>query len=335
MAPPPAATAASCTGAAKVADEANVRFLPKRVAEFCLDPAASDRGFGEGAQEPLGAICELFDGECEIYKRYGVKRVIEARYVDGSGSGATINLYLSTFGTPIEAYAMFTKRTVGDGDPAMSDAARPLAAGGGAALGIGNAYLWRGKFLAEMTYNDSAVDVKALQARADIRLAPLAKSLGQALPGDLALPAAAAALPKVNRVALGVRYLMREPLGIRGAGHAAYGYYRDGATRWRLLITAADEADGKQTFAAFAKSKHAKPVSPVIGKQTLAMSVDLAKPARGRISKWLLARCRGRVIGIGDEWLSVMKRGPSGKHATLLSDAAKRAKLEALCQTGG
>ncbi|MFP6686303.1 MAG: DUF6599 family protein [Polyangiaceae bacterium] len=328
--PPPPAPKANCDRIAAFNDPQNVRWLPKRISGFCLDPGGSDRSFGQGAPEPLDGICGLFDGECEIYKRHGIERVVEARYLDGGGSAATINVYLSTFSSSEQAYAMFTKRTVGDGDPAITDAVRPLEAKGAAALGIGNAYLWHGKHLAELTYSDSSSDVRTLRARADEILKPLVRGLGDLLPGAPALPEAAARLPRAHRLPLGVRYLLRDALNVKGAPGGAYGYYQDGPTRWRVLAGVDDAATTHRSLGLFAKTKNAKQVTPPLGDETLAMTVDLAAPASGRISRWLVTRCGTRVFGIGDEWLAIPKRNATSVH--VLKAQEKRAKLEALCQ---
>src|SRR5690606_37770840 len=159
--------------------------FPSKADGFCLDPNGSDKAFGEGAPQHLDGICDLFDGECEIYKRHGVERVVEARDVDGGGTAATIDVYLSRFGSRDAAYAMFTKRVVGDVDPAHPDTPDPIEAGGAAALGIGNAYLWKGSHLVEITYNDSAAtSVDQVQKKANALLPPLVKAFADKLPGE-------------------------------------------------------------------------------------------------------------------------------------------------------
>ncbi|MEM9693590.1 MAG: DUF6599 family protein, partial [Myxococcota bacterium] len=130
--PPAAASAGACAKPGKPADPKNVAMLPAKLptGDFCLDPTGSDQAYGEGSGQPIDGICDLFDGECEIYKRHGVERVVEVRYVDGGGSGATIDVYLSRYSSREKAYAMFTKRVVGDGDPAHPDTPKPIKGGG-------------------------------------------------------------------------------------------------------------------------------------------------------------------------------------------------------------
>src|SRR5688500_10438835 len=89
--PPPAASAkpSACSGASRANDPGNLEHMPAKVAGFCLDPSGSDKDYGEGAKNPLEGIFDVFDGEGEIYRRFQVKRVVQVRYVDGAGSGAT------------------------------------------------------------------------------------------------------------------------------------------------------------------------------------------------------------------------------------------------------
>ena len=256
--PPPVATAPTanlCAGPGKAADPKNIAFFPEKAGAFCLDPNASDKAFGEGASQPLDGICDLFDGECEIYKRHQVQRVVEARYVDGGGTAATIDVYLSRFASRDAAYAMFTKRVVGDGDPAHPDTPKPIEGGGAAALGIGNAYLWKGPHLVEITFNDTgASSVAQVQQKADGLLPPLVKAFADKLPGELELRAAAAALPGAQRLDLGIRFLTGEMLGVEGTGPGAYGYYADGDKRWRVVsIVKDDAAQAKDVIATLRK----------------------------------------------------------------------------------
>src|SRR5258705_444836 len=72
-----------------------------------------------GAKGSLETVCtELLDGECEVYKNYGLKRVVTLRYVDGAGSPGTVNVTASRFGSAEGAFAFFTKRVIADGDQA-------------------------------------------------------------------------------------------------------------------------------------------------------------------------------------------------------------------------
>lgn len=246
--PPPApkpSPSACGSGPGQVNDATNLTLLPATAGSFCIDRSGTDRGYGEGAQGPLEGICDLFDGECAIYQKLAVKRVVEARYVDGGGSSATIDVKLSWFASPEHALAMFTKRALGGGDPGHPDTPKPLSAGAMAALGIGNAYLWRGVSLAEITYNDADASVEQISKKANALLPPLAKELGDKLPGDLAPPAAVKLLPGEDRLPMGIGYELPDA-PLPAPAPRAIGFYRNGDKRWRVGAYAPkDEAHAK------------------------------------------------------------------------------------------
>jgi uncharacterized protein DUF6599 len=325
------AASGACAVPKRSNDPSNLTHLPEKVAAYCIDPTGSDRGFGDGAKNPLEGICDIFDGACEIYRGQGVKRVVEARYVDGGGTSATIDVHLSTFGTPEQAYAMFTLRVVGDGDPAHPDSPRPLEAPGVAALGIGNAYLWRGAYLAEITYNDTdAITAAQVKAKGDELLPTLVKELAAKLPGEATPPAAVAALPSDKRLPLGVRWFTSDVLGIAGAGPGAFGYLADGAVRWRVLAMVRPDADqAKDALGAFARVKGAADEKG-IGED--ARRILLASPGGPQI-EWIVARKGSHLFGIGDE-STVLQEGMSAeeRRARTLTIEQKREKLAALLQ---
>ncbi len=326
--PPPAPKAATCGGEAKVNDPKAVAYFPGKAGNFCLDPNGSDKAYGADAGTSIDEICNLFDGECEIYKRHDVDRVVEARYVDGSGSGATIDVYLSRYESTEKAYAMFTKRVVGDGDPAHPDTPRPIEGGGVSALGIGNAYLWRGKHLAEITFNDtSAASADDVKKKADAILPGLVKAFGAKLPGEAGLPTAAARLPKEQRLPLGLRFVTDELLGVKGTGAGAFGYYRDGEKRWRTVaIVKTDAATAKDVMKSFGGLEGAAKEKG-IGEEAVRVIVSYKGPE----AEWLLARQGETIVGIGDE-SRVLRDGmsPDEHRKKTLSQEDKRERLGAM-----
>jgi hypothetical protein len=299
--PPPktAAPGACASGGGKIADATTAPFFPPVSAGFCLDPNGGEKTFGEGAALPLDHICtDVFDGECEIYKGFGVRRVVEARYVDGGGTPATIDVHLSKFGTTEGAYAMFTKRVVGDGDPAGESTPRPIEGGGAAALGLGNAYLWRGLYLAEITYNDETAAEAAIKVASDKLLPALVKEMGGKIPGETPLPPAAAALPKDGMIPLGVAFKTKDVLGVSGLGAGAFGYYRAGDKRWRVAsIVRADVDQAKDVLGTLAKQPGATKEKG-IGEGAVRL---MRKEGDGAAEEWVLARSGKSVIGVGDE----------------------------------
>ncbi|HZF56742.1 MAG TPA: DUF6599 family protein [Polyangiaceae bacterium] len=314
-APPPAACAG---GGGTLADAQSAPFLPRVSGSFCLDPNGGDKAFGEGAPLPLDQICDLFDGECEIYKGYNVRRVLEARYVDGSGSAATIDIHLSKFGSTESAYAMFTKRIVGDGDPADEATPRWIEGGGVGALGVGNAYLWRGLYLAEITYNDASAAEAAVRAASERVLPPLVKEIGSKIPGETAPPPAAAALPKEALLPLGVRYITKDLLDIDGVGAGAFGYYREGDKRFRMTaIVRGDVDQAKDVLATLAKQPGATKEKG-IGDGAVRFMHRGGKDSDGVAVEWLFARAGKTVLGIGDE-VRVLRTGMTAEEVAKVS----------------
>jgi hypothetical protein len=319
--PPPSAKPAACAaGGGKIADSASAPFFPQTSGGFCLDPNGGEKTFGEGAALPLDHICtDVFDGECEIYKGYGVRRVVEARYVDGAGTSATIDVHLSRFGTTEGAYAMFTRRVVGDGDPADDATPRRAEGGGAAALGLGNAYLWRGLYLAELTYNDEKAAEAAIKTASEKLLPPLVKEMGSKLPGETALPPAAAALPKDGLIPLGIRFITKDLLGVDGVGAGAFGYYRAGDKRWRVAsIVRADADQAKDVLSTLAKVPGATKEKG-IGEGAVRL---MRKEGESAPAEWIFARSGKSVVGVGDEVRALRAGMTADEHAkvTLTKD---------------
>lgn len=325
--PPPAAKPAACSGGGgTIADAASAPFFPRTTEGFCLDPNGGDKAFGEAAALPLDGICDMFDGECEVYKGFGVRRVVEAHYVSGTGGVADVEVHLSKFASTEGAYGMFTKRTVGDGDPVDEATPRPIEGGGTAALGLGNAYLWRGQYLAEITYNDGSMAEAALKSASDKVLPGLVKEMGAKLPGETALLPAAAALPKENLLPLGIRYVVKDVLDVDGAGAGAFGYYREGEKRYRVLVVVRSDVDqAKDVLTSFAKLPGAGREKG-IGDGAVRL---MHKEGESAPTEWLFARADKAVYGLGDE-VRVLRSGMTAEeHAKVsLGKEEKAARLK-------
>ena len=326
--PPPAAAAkaGACTsGGGKIADAASAPFFPRVTSGYCLDPNGGDKAFGDGAALPLDEICNLFDGECEIYKGYGVRRVVQAHYVNGAGTAATIDVNVSRFGTSEGAYAMFTRRVVGDGDPADDSTPRPTPGGGSAALGLGNAYLWRGLYLVELTYNNQDAAEAAVKAAGETLLPPLVREMGDKLPGETALPPAAAALPKENLIPLGIRYITKDLLGETGSGAGAFGYYRAGDKRYRVAVIARGDADqAKDVLSTLGKVRGAAKEKNIADGAVRFMHKEGEAPP----AEWVFARSGKLVLGVGDEPRSLKATMSADEHAKVT--LSKEEKIDRL-----
>lgn len=306
----------SCTRT-HVDDSETAAIFAAKVEGFCLDPADGGEAMGEGAKEPLEKMCDLFDGECKVYEDHGVKRVARARYVRESGGGATLDVYASRFDAPASAYAMFTKRVVGDGDPADSATPKPTPGGDAAAIGIGNAYVVRGPTLFEITYSDDQASPAEIEKASRPVLEAMAKTLGGTA-GPL--PSAVALLPEASRVTEGVRLLLDEVVrGVKGTGPGAVGYYADNGKRWRLaIIDAADEPAAKKAFAAFGAAPGAKKSAP---------GVVLSMKDGGVSVEWLVTLRGRRVLAIGDEPRVARAGAPADETAKLWLDRDSKAKM--------
>ena len=148
--PPPSASAAkagACAGGGgELTDAISAAFLPKSAGGYCVDPQGEVKTYGDKGKLSMDEVCTTaFDGECEVYKRFALKRVVSLHYVDGSGKGGTVEVNLSQFADVAGAYAMYTLRVVA-GDPAEPSTPKAFAAGGAGAIGTGRAYVWRGQF---------------------------------------------------------------------------------------------------------------------------------------------------------------------------------------------
>src|SRR5258708_29798021 len=211
----------------------------------------------------MDEVCTTaFAGECEVYKRFGLARVVVLRYVDGTGGPNSVEVNLSRFSTPDGAYGMFTKRVVADGDPARATV-RPLAAGAAGATSSSNAYLWRGAYLAELTFvtEDTKMTPEAMARANEQSTGAIAKDIGGKLPGSTDLLPAAAALPAASRLPLGIAYYPKDALGLRGVGPIAVGYYKEGDKRWRQAAMVRADAEGaKEAYRAFKLEKGSLPV---------------------------------------------------------------------------
>ncbi len=331
-APPPPAVSASASacasGGGRITDEATGKIMPAVTPGFCLDPNEPARIFGEGGR-PLDDICNLFDGECDVYKAFRVVRVAQVRYVSAAGGPATIDVYVSRFASAEDAYGMFTKRVVGDGDPADPATPKPLAVSGAGALGVGNALVWRGAYLAELTHNDESAGADALKARGDEVLPVLAKSISQAIPGDDALPEAARALPVEGRLPMGLRQV-RGPLfgAAKSAADGAFGYYADGTRRWRhAVLVRGDEAQAKEALASLGEIPGARKERGIADG---AVSFHVEESA-GLGADWIVARKGKTLIGIGDEVRALVAgEAPPARAAKTLDRDAKIDRLKKL-----
>jgi hypothetical protein len=338
--PPPPATGSSAhadlcaDGGGTDSDSISAPFFPRSAGGYCIDPQTEVKTYGDKGKLTMDEVCTTaFDGECEVYKRFGLDRVVALRYVDGTGAPNSVEVNLSRFATVDGAYAMFTKRVVADGDPAKTTV-KPLAAGAAGATSSSNAYVWRGQYLAELTFvtEDTKMTPQQMAQANETATGAIAKDIGSKLPGSTDLPPSGAARPAAPRVPHGHTYHPKDALGLTAIGPLAVGYYVDGQKRWRDVAlvrtdprTSADDA--KEAMRAFKLRPGAIPVKG-IGDEAVQVVLQEA-PDRAK-AEYIVARKGTMVAAVGDEELVLDPSVPSDKQAPLkLTKDEKIAKLAA------
>ncbi len=314
-------------GGGNVADATSATFFPRKVGEYCIDPNSETRAYGKNAPGTLDQVCtELFDGECEVYRMYGLERVVTVRYADGKGSTSTVNVVLSRFETTRGAYGFYTRRVVADADP-IDTKTKPLAVGGTGALASTIAYIWRGLYVAELSYVNDTESPDALRQSASIILPELAKAIGSLVPGDTELPDAAALLPEADRLAMGIVYEPRDILGVQGAGPGSYGFYAAGDRRYRVAIMARnDEASAQDVMKTLKKTIGAS--ESKLG----VLGISWHGSNEGVKTEWVFARQGRVVVGIGDEELALSQLTPAQAKEKCLTHDQKLERLKKLLE---
>lgn len=307
--PPPAPALAAphadvcADGGGTDTDAISAPIVPRGVGAYCLDPQSVPKTYGDKGQFSMDEVCTTaFDGECEVYKRFGLDRVVVLRYVDGSGAPNSVEVNLSRFATPEGAYAMFTKRVVADGDPARASV-HPLEAGAAAATSSSNAYVWRGPYLAELTFvtEDTKMTPEAMARANEQSTAAIAKEIGRRMPGPTSPPVAASMLPSALRIPLGVAYLPKDALGLKDIGPLAIGYYQDGTKRWRdVAIVRSDVDAAREAFRAFKLLPGSAPLKGIADEGVQVVVQEGADRAK---AEYLVARKGTLVAAVGDEEL--------------------------------
>lgn len=307
--------------------------FPRAHEGYCIDPHGDVRGYGMSLPGSLDDVCvELFNGECEVYKRYGLDRVTTLRYVsgasvDGRGSNAAVSVTVSRFSRQGGAYGFFTKRVLGDDDP-LGLSAKPLDAGNAGALGGGVAYVWRGRHVLELAYVNEDEAPEELRASSAKILPSLARALADALPGEKEPLEEIALLPEEDRIPLGVRFAAERVLDVPGAGPGIVGHYRKGDRRWQVLVAVREDEQGAGDL--LNTLSQAGKGWPTPLKQHRAVKVRFAPAEDQKVRVWYFAR-RGRVVvGVGDEVFPPPPSATDGDEAPVsadLTDAERLARL--------
>ena len=322
-APPPPAESAGKPGACQagggeVKDPVSAPFFPKKTGAFCVNPEGETQAYGEKAPGPIEGICKMFDGGCELYRTHQVKRTVSLDYVDGGGSGATVNAILSQFATSDHAYAMFTHRVTSGEDPTRPDMPKKAELGAPGAMGTGSLYAAKGPYLLELSYvnSEESGDEKKLKASAEKHLPGIARGILEKLPGSAAPPPAVALLPAEHLVPMGVSFTMAKALGVDGTGNGAHGFYKDGDRRYRVLALLKDDPEqAKDVLKSFGKIKGAQEEKN-LGEA--AFKVMLQEQSDDPKGEWIVARKGKLVVGVGDDHFAL--RGGDASRVSLPKD---------------
>ncbi len=320
---------ACAKGGGENTDAVSASFFPRAAGGYCLDPQGEIRTYGEKGKLSMDQVCTTaFDGECEVYKGFGLKRVVSLHYVDGSGKGGSVEVNLSQFGDDAGAYGMFTMRVVA-GDPADPSTPKPLAAGAAGAIGTGRAYVWRGAHLVELQYNNETESPEQMAKSSEAILSTIGKEIGDKLPGPKTLPPAAQALPSESRIPNGILFKPKDALGWKAIGPVAIGFYKDGDKRWRDVAIAKDDADQAKDVMKTIKAKAgALPIANV-GDEAVHVVTPESEKGGPKI-EMLVARKGSLIVGVADDEYAL--RGPAGEKARLTKDDAL-AKIKPLLST--
>jgi hypothetical protein len=333
--PPPAAASAArpdpCAGGGgEDPDVLSQPLVPRSAGGFCLDRDTPPRTYGDRGTLSMDEVCTTaFDGECEVYKRLGLDRVVVFHYVDGTGAPNGIDVNLSRFKTVDGAYGMFTDRVVAGGDPARATVKELSTAGGAAALSSSNAYVWRGPYLAELTFvsDDAKMTPEAMASANERSTGAIAKAIGERIPASPTLPAAAALLPSQSRLPLGIAYYPTDAPGMSALGPVAVGYYRDGDTRWRSIALVRTDVEAAKAALRTLKAKG--PGTAIKGFGDEAAILSLQEASDRAKAEYVAVRKDKLVLAIGDEELVLDPSAAPAETARLeLSREDKMARLK-------
>lgn len=333
-APPPGMTTGSatttgapkggqCKDAADSKDPPSAAFFERKIGDNCLDPQGEVRAYGAEAKYTLDEVCTTaFDGGCELYKNNQVKRVVSLHYIDDAGTGRTAEVILSKFADVHGAYSLFTSRIVSGADPLDPSTAKPIAVAAVGAMGTGRAYVWKGTYLAELTYsNDTEKPDDLAKSSAEMLLA-IATSLAKKLPGGAELPASAAVLPEASRIPMGIAYSTKDAMGLGNIGPLAMGFYKAGDTRWRTLSMTKESPEQAKDVMKTIKAKATSQAVTAPAGIDEAFQISLPNGKDAPKSDYLFVRKGAQVFALGDDEYALRAAGGKGDSARLPKDQA-------------
>ena len=223
-------------GVCEGASAAPVEGLVGQANGFCIDPRSDVRRYGAFSDIPLDAVCtELFNGECELYKSYGLEGVKTLRYLAADGSPRSINVVVSLFHRSSGAFGFYTRRILGSDLPARATVHALKNVAGRGSTGVGVTYLWRGKQVVELTYVSEDETPTEIERNSPQVLHPLTSAISETLLGPTDPSRDVLMLETEELDEQGVK-VEKDVMGVVGAGESAVGYYSRPDTPHRLLI---------------------------------------------------------------------------------------------------
>lgn len=275
-----------------------MRDLPVKVAGFCMPAGADVRHFTVGQERGLAAICtELFDGECELYRSYGLESVRVGRYQSAQGGRAMVAVTLTEFTRPTGAFGFFQRRALGDGHPSQSPLRALSVPIGRVFLGSSVAYVWRGRSVVEFTYLDEMATPDAIRAAGQSLLPELARATVGSLTGTSSLPYVAEFLEREPLHPMGVLPLPDGVLGWEGTGDGAIAYASGPEARYKIVLFARpDEAGAKDVLHVVQRALSAPPLT----KKTRWVRGRRVRDGFAPES-WIFAREGRVVLGVGPD----------------------------------
>jgi hypothetical protein len=202
------------------------------------------RRYGAFASSPLDEVCiELFNGECELYKSYGLEGVKTLQYVASDSLATHVSVVVSSFRKSTGAFGFFTRRILGDGQPSQVTV-KSLATTGRAVAGTGMTILWRGKDVVELTYINEEETPQEMERNSPAVLHPLAEAIAKDLVGPTEPERGVRFLESLGADPLGVMVLVDGIMQINGTGPAAVGYFSKGEMPHRVVIAERRDDDG-------------------------------------------------------------------------------------------
>ncbi|MCH2109466.1 MAG: hypothetical protein MK135_09055 [Polyangiaceae bacterium] len=262
--------------------------------DFCLEKGVDVRRYGSGAGLPLSDVCtELFNGECELYRKFGLKGVLTAQIAPRSGAAFRVSLTLSEFSKPSGAYGFFSHRVFGDA-PLETVTVRPFPASGRAVMGAGVVYAFRGTHVAELTYLSESQTPQELITSAEAELPGLARSILDGLGGAIEPPAEVTTLEGLTGVSsLGVRFTPYDIFGIKGLGSGAVAEAEQADFQSRRLIAIrATESEAKDLVRSLVSRGRFRQF-----KTRRAWWVELTNPS-SRPTRWYIRRVGSTIYGV-------------------------------------